>query len=189
MTRNTVGWFVRTDTAGRHRYWRVGAPDPGQAAALACDTAGADTAQAVNRIQSHHLDAYPLSPGQAVEVVWESRPVTQGPEVLASDARRIGEITFDIVVPDEGVTHVDGCYRVNGGNWQVYYLTNRNDGVSSIVAPAIGNAVFSSGITGVSGIVPADWVLTKTSTQAILAEVVGVDGWIEVTGPNSLIIK
>lgn len=67
------------------------------------------------------------------EVVWESRPVHtsepsefEGP--VGAGEKVLGEITFDIVVPEEGVTNVEGCYRINGGNWQVYYLANLDIG-------------------------------------------------------------
>ncbi len=49
--------------------------------------------------------------------------------------------------------------------------------------------MFSSGIAGVSGVVPSNWILNKKTVKAILAEAVAVDGWIEVTGPDSLILK
>ena len=102
----------------------------------------------------------------------------------------LGEITFDIIVPEGGVTHVEGCYRLNGGNWLVYYLTNYQRDDSSIDTPIIDRkAVFSSGIAGVSGFFPADWLLNKKKIGEILAQAVGVDGWVEVTGPDSLLLK
>jgi hypothetical protein len=196
MTRNTVGWIVRTESAGHHRYWKVGTPDADRAAVIARKAAGADTATSVTPISSHARSAYTVSPSVATEVIWESRPVADlsgpcGPEAQAgAEEKMLGEITFDIVVPTEGVNNVEGCYRINGGNWQVYYLTNWRHRASPTSAAIIeSNALFQSGISGVSGVVPGDWTLNKRRIKEILAEAVGVDGWIEVTGPNSQILK
>jgi len=123
-----------------------------------------------------------------------SEPVPNTPEQFALEnqdgPRRLGEVTFDIVVPEEGVAHAEGCYRTNGGNWHVYYLTNCHSGTPQISEPTIrSNATFQSGLSGVSGIVPADWILNKKTIKKLLAEAIGVDGWIEVMGPDSLILK
>ena len=196
MTKIIVGWFVRTETDGHHRYWSVGAAEAAKAEAIAAETANADVARAVDSISASHSSRLVLSQDAAIEVTWESRPVTptvkaseSEPQVVAG-AMVLGEITFDIIVPEEGTTHVEGCYRLNGGNWLVYYLTN-----TSTYRPSSGafhinkEAVFSSGIAGVSGHLPADQLLNKRTIGEILAEAVGVDGWIEVTGPDSLTLK
>jgi hypothetical protein len=194
MTKNIVGWIVRTEAAGCHRYWQVGVVDADQAAATARDTAGADTAKAVTRIPSHAVSAFEFGPGIVTEVVWESRLVTHTSEPsefedqVGAGKKVLGEITFDIVVPEEGVANVEGCYRITGGNWQVYYLTNWRAPWTG--APIIrSNAIFQSGIAGVDGVVPGSWILNKKTIKKLLAEAVGVDGWIEVTGPDSLILK
>lgn len=196
MTKNTAGWIVRTEAAGRHRYWKVGLVDADLAAAIARDAAGADTAIAVTRIPSTAAAAYGLSPDIVKEVIWESRPVaplsgqSESEGQIGAGKKLLGEISFDIIVPDDGIEIVEGCYRINGGNWQVYYLTNRNNGVPWVGAPDIkNNAVFHSGISGVSGVVPVGWVLNKMKIRKILAEAVGVDEWIEVQGPDSLMLK
>ena len=111
------------------------------------------------------------------------------PQISAGE-KVLGEITFDIVAPEYGTTHVEGCYRLNGGNWLVYYLTNYQDDESPIDAPIIDRkAVFSSGLAGVSGFFPANWLLNKKTIRDVLAEAVGVDGWVEVTGQDSLGLK
>ena len=191
---NTSGWIVRTETAGHHRYWKVGEADSDRAAMLAHSTARADIAKAITRIPSHALPALSVSSGVVTEVVWQSTPVPNTTEQFEPEdqggTRKLGEITFDIIVPEEGVAHAEGCYRVDGGNWLVYYLTNWHDGASWTGDPAIrSDAIFQSGISGVSGIVPADWILNKKTIKRLLAEAIGIDGWIEVSGPDSLILK
>lgn len=196
MPKDTIGWLVRSQTAGRHRYWKVGVADATQAAEIARDAAGANSAKAVTRFPSHVSSAFGLNPGVATEVVWESRPVTQtlAPSEFAdqvgANEKALGEITFDVVVPEDGVETVEGCYRTNDGNWQVYYLTNSRNEASLISALIImSQAIFQSGICGVSGVVPAGLMLNKEAIKTILAEAVGVDGWIEVYGPDSLMLK
>jgi hypothetical protein len=103
-----------------------------------------------------------------------------------------GEITFDIVVPEDGETVIEGCYRINDGNWQVYIFAKQ--GWSKCAwgqsLPYIRSyEVFSSGILGVSGIVPANWVLNKKTVMGILAVAEDVEVWTEVFGPDSLILK
>jgi hypothetical protein len=196
MPKNTIGWLVRTETAGHHRYWKVGVANRVLAAEIALDAAGADTAKAVTGFPPDSSLASGLSPGVVTEVVWESRPVTQTfapsefEDRVGDNEKALGEITFDIVVPEEGVGFVEGCYRTNDENWHVYFLTNRSNGASSIRAPIIkSQAIFQSGIRGVSGVVPAGWILNKEAIKKTLADAVDVDGWIEVSGPDSLMLK
>jgi hypothetical protein len=202
MARNTVGWIVRTETAGRHRYWKVGVVDADRAAVIAHQAAGADTAKSVTSIPSHLASAFGMGPGVVTEVVWECRPVPHASEPseaenhVGAQERMLGEITFDTVVPEEGFANVEGCYRVNGGNWYVYYLTNwrhaalwRHATLRTGLPMIERNAIFQSGISGVSGAVPESWILNKKTIKEILAEAVGVDGWIEVCGPDSLLLK
>jgi hypothetical protein len=193
---DTIGWIVRTETAGQHRYWKVGEVDSDRAAMTARYTASADVAKAITCIPSHTSPAFSVSSGVVTEVVWQSTPVPNTSEKFELEDQvgtgevALGEVTFDIVVPEEGVRHAEGCYRIYGGNWHVCYLTNWHDGASWTGDPAIRSAaIFQSGISGASGIVPADWILNRKTIKKILAEAVGVDGWIEVSGPNSLILR
>ena len=191
---NTIGWIVRTETAGHHRYWKIGEVTSDRAAAIARETASADAAKAITRIPSHASPAFRISAGVVTEVLWESIPVLntsrQSEDQAGTGQTGFGEITFDIVVPEEGLPHVEGCYRINRGNWQVYYLTNRHNGVSWTGAPIVrSKAVFQSGISGVSGVVPIDCTLNKKTVKKILAQAAGVNGWIEVSGPDSLLLK
>ena len=103
-----------------------------------------------------------------------------------------GEVTFDIVVPEDGGTVVEGCYRINGENWQVYIFAKQ--GWSQCKwgrsPPHIRrNVIFSSGITGVQGIIPANWVLNKKAVMGMLAVALSVEEWTEVWGLDSLTLK
>src|ERR1043166_6348532 len=168
MMTDTIGWIVRTETAGHHRYWKVGETDSDRAAMIARYTASADVATAVTRIPPHTSPTLSVSPGVVTEVVWQSTPVPNTSEQFELEDQvgtrevALGKVTFDIVVPEEGVRHAEGCYQIHGGNWHVYYLTNWHDGASWTGAPVIrSTAIFQSGLSGVSGIVPADWPLNR----------------------------
>jgi hypothetical protein len=191
---NTAGWIVRTETAGHHRYWKVGEARSDRAAMMARSTAHADMAKAITRILSHDSPAFSVDLGVVTELVWLIKPVPTTTEKFELEDqggnRKLGEITFDIIVPEEGVAHAEGCYRVDGGNWHVYYFTNCHHGAPWTAEPTIRtDAIFQSGISGVSGMVPTNWILNKKTIKRLLAETAGVDGWIEVSGPDSLILK
>jgi hypothetical protein len=191
-----AGWIVRTESSARQRYWKVGESDPDLAAQIARNTASADTAKAISRIAARPLPEFRVTAGVATEM-WGSRrralPSEQSSldaEVNGIGAKVPGEITFDTVLPEEGAQHVEGCYRLDGEDWKVYYLTNWHNGSLWAGAPLIRNkAVFQSGISGVCGVVPDGTVLNKKTVMGILALAVDIDEWCEVSGPNSLILK
>ena len=85
---------------------------------------------------------------------------------------------------------MEGCYRIDGEDWRVYYLTNWHNGSLWAGAPLIrSTVVFQSRIFGVCGVVPDGTVLNKKTVMRILALAVGIDEWCEVSGPNSLNLK
>jgi hypothetical protein len=138
------------------------------------------------------LPEFRIAPGIITEIVWETKQVAcpfQVPFLESQIAKggAQGEITFDIIVPEDGVTFVEGCYRIDGGNWQVYHLTHESTWRKDPYLKR--DTVFSSGISGVSGVVSKSLVLNKKTVMEILAAATGVDLWIEVTGPDSLVLK
>lgn len=192
----TIGWLVRTEKDGQHRYWKVGAAKPDKAAAIAAKTAEADTAYPATRLTTFVTAKYAPTEGVAIEVILESRPVTLGGNTLKIETwgsayeAVVGELTFDTILTEDGASHVEGCYRFSGGNWLVFYFTNQHISGPAIHTPIIRpNAVFSSGIGGVNGYFPPGWLLNKKTVGEILADAVGVDGWVEVVGPDSLLLK
>jgi hypothetical protein len=72
---NTAGWIVRTETAGHHRYWKVGEARSDRAAMMARSTAHADIAKAITRILSHYSPAVSVDLGVVTELVWLIKPV------------------------------------------------------------------------------------------------------------------
>ena len=193
---NIIGWIVRTETAGRHRYWKVGEVDAARAAQIARGAASADAAKTISRIAARPLPEFKVALGIATEI-WERRskaPTSErsnlATEVDGIEATVSGDITFDIVIPKEGVSIVEGCYRIDGEDWKAYILMSEHNRACSVGGPLIrSHEVFQSGISGVYGVVPADQVLSKEAVMRILAKAVGVETWTEVSGPNSLILR
>jgi hypothetical protein len=192
-----IGWLVRTETAGHHRYWKVGEVNADRAAQLARNTANAHAAKAVASLPTWELPKIEIAPGIISEIVWETKRVA-GPFLMPVLESRTdewgtkGEVTFDIVVPEKGVSIVEGCYRIDGGNWEVYFFAQQCWSMSMFgrSEPHIWpNRVFSSGVLGIAGIVSDNWVLNNHTVMGILAVTSGVEEWIEVIGPDSLILK
>ena len=101
-----------------------------------------------------------------------------------------GEITFDVIIPDTGMDHIEGCYRLADGEWTVFYFTHYVRGSLHIGAPIIKReAIFSSGVVGVDAAFPSDIVLNKRTSMDILSDILGGVAWVEVLGPDSLRIK
>src|SRR5262249_25628529 len=155
-------------------------------------------ARAVTKLPTWELPKFRPAPGTISEIVWETRQVA-GPfkmpalESQTDRAKVSGEITFDIVVPEEGVTTcVEGCYRIDCGNWEVYIFAKQGSlmNIFGRSEPHIRPyAVFSSGITGVGGVVPGSWVLNKKTVMGMLAVALDVEEWTELIGLDSLILK
>jgi hypothetical protein len=98
------------------------------------------------------------------------------------------DITFDTVVADVGQPHIEGCYRLEGRDWQVFYFTSRWQGRNWKGAPEIiKNAVWRSGVTGIEVHCQDDEIINKAFVRRILSEVLGVAEWTErFDGPDSL---
>jgi hypothetical protein len=158
---------------------------------MARDAASARVATAIDKIPAFASLEFRPAPGVVTEIVWETKylagpfqlPVLEG-QTDGSAAK--GEITFDIVVSEDGETFAEGCYRINHGNWQVFFFTKESPGRTPYIKR---NAVFSSGICGVGGVVPDNWVLNKKTVMGMLAVALAVEEWTEVRGPDSLILR
>jgi hypothetical protein len=101
------------------------------------------------------------------------------------EANMKGEISFDTNVDDNGQENIEGCYRICEEEWQVFYFTQWWDGYPRIVK----NAVSESGIGGVDVWFPKTQILNKSAVIKVLSDILGVDEWSEVRGPDSLQLK
>ena len=101
-----------------------------------------------------------------------------------------GEISFDTEVLETGQDHVEGCYRIDGQGWEVFYFTHRRNGKWWQGEPVISkHATWRSGVTGVDALYPKDQLLNKNYVMGELSKIKNVDEWSEVRGPDSLQLK
>jgi hypothetical protein len=100
------------------------------------------------------------------------------------------EISFDALALEDDQDNVEGCYRLEGDDWQVFYFTRWWEGLpEERRAKVVKNAVFSSGITGVVVNYPKEQILDKAAVMRVLSDTLGVAEWSEVRGPDSLQLK
>jgi hypothetical protein len=119
----------------------------------------------------------------------ESRLETTG-EFDPEDAHlgRRFEISFDTGLEADNCI-VEGSYRIPGRFWQVFlFQKERRPGES---VPELGHqfGTWESGITGIEFDVPREDVLDRAYMLRAFASVFGTDDWVEVRGPDSLLMK
>lgn len=96
------------------------------------------------------------------------------------------EITFDLIM-EENMSFVEGCYRLEGGHWQVFMLRKSRRGIEEVGIKR--NLTWASGVTGINIIVPDDTKLNKSTVLRLLADVLGITEWSEVRGPDSMQLR
>lgn len=101
-----------------------------------------------------------------------------------------GQISFDTVLPESGQDHLEGCYKLDGDNWKVFYLTHRKNGAwwtgTPIVVP---DAVWKSSVKGIDAVYPMEVILNKSTAMELLSGILGGVQWTEIKGPDSLQMK
>ena len=101
-----------------------------------------------------------------------------------------GYISFDTVVKESGEDHVEGCLRLHGEDWKVFYFTHRHEGKWWSGDPIVkADAVFQSGIRGVNAIYSRAFLLNKSTIKESLSHILRVPIWYEVQGPDSINLK
>jgi hypothetical protein len=95
------------------------------------------------------------------------------------------EITFDLVM-GEDMSFVEGCYKLDGGPWQVFIFPPPSERSTIEVRT---NLVWASGVTGLNAFVPKEMRLNKSTVLKVLSHTLGVDEWVEVRGPDSIVIR
>lgn len=95
------------------------------------------------------------------------------------------EITFDLVM-EEDMSFVEGCYKLDGGTWQVFTFPSpgRRDTLEVRT-----NLTWASGVTGLNAFVPKHVKLNKTTVLEVLSDALGVTEWVEVRGPDSMVLR
>jgi hypothetical protein len=94
-----------------------------------------------------------------------------------------GEISFDLFMEDD-MSFVEGTYRLRQGEWRVFSFS-RYEGkrVSS------ENQQWESGVGGWRIKTPQELKLNRESVMKILGDLLYVEQWLEVRGPDSMKLR
>jgi hypothetical protein len=93
------------------------------------------------------------------------------------------EISFDCVL-DADSAAVEGSYRVPGRHWEIFFFQKED-----VLVLRHEFGTWQSGITGVEFDVPGDAILGRDDMIRAMSAVFGAEGWVEVDGPYSLLLK
>jgi hypothetical protein len=97
------------------------------------------------------------------------------------------EFSFDIIM-DEDKQYVEGTYRLPGKFWEVL-IVRKADVPALQHRPSRPPIEWASGITGVIIDVPREDKLNREYVRNALASVFGYTDWVEVAGPDSMILR
>ncbi len=93
------------------------------------------------------------------------------------------EISFDLVA-EEDMEFEEGTFRLPGGEWQVFIVSKR-----PAVVPEVKPTRWDSGVSGVFVAFPVEARLDRSAVGLLLGEALGVSGWVEVCGPDSMDLR
>ena len=98
------------------------------------------------------------------------------------------EISFDTGLETDNDI-VEGSFRVPGEFWQIFIFRKRNDRGEYVAELRHESGSWASGITGIEFHAPNEAVINKGYVFRAFASVFGTDEWVEVRGPDSLLLK
>jgi hypothetical protein len=93
------------------------------------------------------------------------------------------ELSFD-TVPGEDADVVEGSYRVPGRPWEIFLFEKRD-----VPEPRHHLSTWRSGITGIEFTFPKRAVLDREAVLRGMSEAFATTDWVEVRGPDSLLLK
>jgi hypothetical protein len=104
---------------------------------------------------------------------------------LSDDQHRrpTGEISYDLVMDDD-MDFVEGTYRLDGGEWQVFIFSK-----CPVQQPIWKPWPWESGVSGIVLHVPLTAVLNMASVEKLLTQALGVRTWERARGPDSMQIR
>jgi hypothetical protein len=94
-----------------------------------------------------------------------------------------GEISYDLLMRDDMV-FAEGSYRIGYCDWNVFVVSKR-----PINEPTWKAFTWESGVSGVVVRVPLKLQLNVDSIESLLSEVLGVEIWERVQGPDSMYLS
>jgi hypothetical protein len=86
---------------------------------------------------------------------------------------------------EDDMHFVEGCYRLPGKPWEVFIISKRME--TAKVEHHFSK--WKSGVTGIVFGVPKIMRLNKTVVEELLSSALGISGWHEVRGPDSIVIR
>ena len=87
---------------------------------------------------------------------------------------------------DEDMQFIEGCYRLAGGEWQVVVAFKRDEVVEVNVRSGLS---WESGMTGMNVVFPLGTTINASVLLGVMSEHLGVEHWLEVLGPDSLMLR
>jgi hypothetical protein len=96
------------------------------------------------------------------------------------------EITFDLVMVED-MAFVEGCYRLENGDWQVFVFRKSRRGTEPVGVKK--DLVWRSGVKGINIIVADDARINKSFVLKSLSDALGGIEWTEVSGPDSMQLR
>ena len=86
----------------------------------------------------------------------------------------------------EDMPFAEGCYRLNGGDWKVFTATKARPHRPAGVRIGVK---WASGVTGVNIVFLEDAKINRASVMRVMSEVLDVEDWREVDGPDSMKLR
>ena len=85
----------------------------------------------------------------------------------------------------EDMDFIEGCYRLEGGPWQVITAAKSEE----ILEAEIRTGCWASGVTGMNIILRQTAQLNATVLLNLMSDILCVEKWIEVRGPDSIQLR
>lgn len=81
---------------------------------------------------------------------------------------------------------IEGCYRLKGEPWQVVTAFKCERVLQVEVRDGL---TWKSGVTGMNVIFPEAAVMNSSVLLELMSSYLGIDNWLEVTGPDSMALR
>ncbi len=86
----------------------------------------------------------------------------------------------------EDMPFIEGCYRLEDGPWQVVTAFKRE---AVMHVEIRGGLTWKSGVSGINMIFPESAIINGSILLALISSYLGVDKWLEVRGPDSIVLR
>ena len=86
----------------------------------------------------------------------------------------------------EDMPFAEGCYRLEGGEWQVVTAIHANGHWPIGIREGVR---WDSGVSGINIVLPDDARINAQVLLAMMSSTLGVTKWREVRGPDSMVLR